>query len=186
MLEKLPAARTPESRRLDARIVGQLKSIADPYRIRQGRPGLFSGEDRESRTLAARVLGEWLGDDVYRIDLSSLVSKYIGETGKNLEQILASEETRNTVLLLDEADALFGRRGEADDAGNRDADRETNHLLERLEELDGLVILATNQRSSLDEALLRRCAWEVEFKPPGSSRRAPLRERIRRWLSSAK
>ena len=186
MLEKLPAARNSEARRLDARTVGQLKSIADPYRNRQGRTGLFSGEDRESKMLAARLLGEWLGCDVYRIDLSSLVSKYVGETEKNLERILAGEDTRDTVLLLDEADALFGRRSEAGDAGDRYANQETNHSLQRVEDFDGLVILSANLRGSLDDALLRRCAWEVEFPPPGSSRRASLWERIRRRLASAK
>ena len=185
MLDRLPAASRAEARRLDPRTVEQLKAIADPYRIRQGQTGLFSGRHREGKTLGARVLGEWLGYDVYLIDLSSLVSKYIGETEKNLERILASEETRDTVLFLDEADALFGRRDETKDIDERHAEQDTNHLLERIEDFSGIVILATNLRTDLDDALLRRCAWEVEFLPPDPRRPASLWERIRRWLGSS-
>jgi SpoVK/Ycf46/Vps4 family AAA+-type ATPase len=132
----------------------------------RGMVALFSGPSGTGKTLAAEVVAGDLGLDVFKLDLSSVVSKYIGETEKNLEEVFEAAEAGNLVLFFDEADALFGKRSEVKDARDRYANIEVSYLLQRLEAYDGLVILATNFERNLDEAFLRRIHTRIEFTVP--------------------
>jgi SpoVK/Ycf46/Vps4 family AAA+-type ATPase len=118
-----------------------------------------------------------LGLDLYKMDLSLLVSKYIGETEKNLARIFSEAETSNAILFFDEADALFGKRSEVRDSHDRYANIEVGYLLQRMEEYDGVVILATNFRKNMDEAFVRRIHFTVEFPFPN------VADRRRIWQS---
>lgn len=138
---------------------------------------LFSGPPGTGKTMASQVIANELGLDLYKIDLSSVVSKYIGETEKNLSKIFIEAERSNAILFFDEADALFGKRTEVKDAHDRYANIETSFLLQKMEEYEGMVILATNLRSNMDEAFTRRIRFIVEFPFPD----APLRAQI--WES---
>jgi hypothetical protein len=128
---------------------------------------LFAGPPGTGKTMAADVLAGQLGLDLYRIDLSTVVSKYIGETEKNLARIFAEARTSNAVLFFDEADALFGKRTQVHDAHDRYANIEISYLLQKMEEYEGLVILATNLRKNIDEAFVRRLHFMVDFPLPG-------------------
>jgi SpoVK/Ycf46/Vps4 family AAA+-type ATPase len=127
---------------------------------------LFSGPPGTGKTMAAEVIASELGLDLYKIDLSQVVSKYIGETEKNLDRIFAAAEDANAILFFDEADALFGKRSEVKDAHDRYANIEVGYLLQKMEEYEGIAILATNLRSHLDEAFVRRMQAIVEFPFP--------------------
>lgn len=131
-----------------------------------GVSALFSGESGTGKTLAAEVLAHELGLDLYRIDLSAVVSKYIGETEKNLRQVFDVAEEGGALLLFDEADALFGKRGEVKDSHDRYANMEVGYLLQRMEAYQGLAILTTNLKSALDRAFQRRLRFIVEFPFP--------------------
>jgi SpoVK/Ycf46/Vps4 family AAA+-type ATPase len=120
------------------------------------------------------VLANETALDLYRIDLSSVVSKYIGETEKNLRRVFDAAEAGGAILLFDEADALFGRRSEVRDSHDRYANVEISYLLQRMEEYRGLAILTTNMRSALDSAFLRRIRFIVEFAFPGAQERAAI------------
>src|SRR6266508_2988312 len=139
-----------------------------------GVTALFSGESGTGKTLAAEVLAHELGLDLYRIDLATTVSKYIGETEKNLRRVFAAAEASGAVLLFDEADALFGKRGEVKDAHDRYANLEVAYLLQRMESYRGLAILTTNLRSNVDRAFLRRLRFVVSFPFPTASQRAEI------------
>src|SRR6185437_7411183 len=139
-----------------------------------GISALFAGPSGTGKTLAAEVLANDLQLDLYRIDLSQVVSKYIGETEKNLRAVFDAAETSGAVLLFDEADALFGKRSEVRDSHDRYANIEVSYLLQRMESYRGLAILTTNRRSSLDTAFLRRIRFVIPFPFPD----AGLRERI--------
>lgn len=139
-----------------------------------GISALFSGQSGTGKTLAAEVLGEALGLDVYRIDLSSVVSKWIGETEKNLRRIFDAAEEGCAVLLFDEADALFGKRADVKDSHDRYANIEVSYLLQRLEAYRGLAILTTNLKSNIDDAFLRRIRFVVEFPFPGTDERRKI------------
>ncbi len=139
---------------------------------------LFSGPSGTGKTMAAGIMARNLELDLYRIDLSSVVSKYIGETEKNLSRIFAAAETANAILFFDEADALFGKRSDVKDAHDRYANIEVSYLLQRMEAYDGLAILATNFRQNLDHAFARRLQISIEFPFPQASDR----ERIWRQL----
>jgi SpoVK/Ycf46/Vps4 family AAA+-type ATPase len=128
---------------------------------------LFSGPGGTGKTLAALALARELGTDVLRIDLSSLVSKYLGETEKHLDAVFADAEQSGAVLLLDEADALLGKRSQVGDSNDRYANVEVSYLLERLEAFRGVAILTSNARSNIDEECSRRLRLVVEFPPPG-------------------
>lgn len=132
---------------------------------------LFSGPSGTGKTMAAEILAGSLGLDLYKIDLSSLVSKYIGETEKNLARVFAEAETANAILFFDEADALFGKRSEVRDAHDRYANIEISYLLQRMEAYEGLVILATNLSKNMDEAFIRRLHFVVEFPFPSAADR---------------
>jgi SpoVK/Ycf46/Vps4 family AAA+-type ATPase len=116
--------------------------------------------------MSASIIADGLGLDLYRVDLATVVSKYIGETEKNLDRIFATARGSNAVLLFDEADALFGKRSEVKDAHDRYANLEVAYLLQRMEDHDGPVILATNLPKNLDQAFTRRLHYVVEFPRP--------------------
>ncbi len=127
---------------------------------------LFSGPPGTGKTMAAEVIANALQMDLYRIDLAGVVSKYIGETEKNLSRIFREAEYSDAILFFDEADALFGKRSEVKDAHDRYANIEINYLLQQIENFEGVVVLATNVRQHLDEAFLRRMQVVVEFPMP--------------------
>jgi hypothetical protein len=143
-----------------------------------GISALFAGPSGTGKTLAAEVLANELELDLYRIDLSSVVSKYIGETEKNLRRLFDAAEESGAILLFDEADALFGRRSEVKDSHDRYANIEVSYLLQRMEAYRGLAILTTNARSALDPAFLRRLRFVVEFPFPDVDQRAEIWRRI--------
>lgn len=132
---------------------------------------LFFGPSGTGKTMAASILANELGLDLYKIDLSSVLSKYIGETEKHLNQIFLEAHTSNAILLFDEADALFGKRSEVKDAHDRYANVETAYLLQKMEEYEGIVILTTNFRKNLDDAFARRMHHAVEFPFPDAANR---------------
>jgi ATPase family associated with various cellular activities (AAA) len=127
---------------------------------------LFSGPSGTGKTMAAEIIASTLGLELYKIDLSVVVSKYIGDTEKNLSRIFTEAETSNAILFFDEADALFGKRSGVKDSHDRYANIEIGYLLQRMEEYDGVVILATNLRKNMDEAFVRRLQFTVEFPFP--------------------
>ena len=135
---------------------------------------LFAGPSGTGKTMAADVMASELALDLYKIDLATVVSKYIGETEKNLARIFAEAESSNAILFFDEADALFGRRSEVRDSHDRYANIEISYLLQRMEEYEGVVILATNLRKNMDEAFVRRIHFSVDFPFPSE----PDRRRI--------
>ena len=132
---------------------------------------LFSGPSGTGKTMAAEILAREVRLDLYKIDLSSIVSKYIGETEKNLNKIFREAETSNAILFFDEADALFGKRSEVKDAHDRYANIETAYLLQKMEEHEGTVILASNFRKNMDDAFLRRLHFTIEFQVPDEKSR---------------
>jgi ATPase family associated with various cellular activities (AAA) len=139
-----------------------------------GVSALFAGESGTGKTLAAEVLAHELGLDLYRIDLSAVVSKYIGETEKNLRQVFDAAEEGGTLLLFDEADSLFSKRSEVKDSRDRYANMEVGYLLQRMEAYQGLAILTTNLKSSLDRAFQRRLRFVVEFPFPDAAQREAI------------
>jgi SpoVK/Ycf46/Vps4 family AAA+-type ATPase len=139
---------------------------------------LFAGPPGTGKTMAADVLAHALGLDLYKIDLSTVVSKYIGETEKNLARIFAEAMTSNAILFFDEADALFGKRTQVRDAHDRYANVEISYLLQKMEEYEGVVVLATNLRKNMDEAFVRRLHVTVEFPVPGMADRRRIWEQI--------
>jgi hypothetical protein len=143
-----------------------------------GISALFSGSSGTGKTLAAEVLARELRLDLYRIDLSSVVSKYIGETEKNLRRVFDAAEYGGAILLFDEADALFGKRSEVKDARDRYANIEVSYLLQRMESYPGLAILTTNLKSAIDPAFLRRIRFVTQFPFPDAAQRAEIWRRI--------
>lgn len=127
---------------------------------------VFAGPSGTGKTMSAEIIAKELSMDLYKIDLSSMVSKYIGETEKNLEKIFNEAGDSSAILFFDEADSLFGKRSEVKDAHDRYANIETSYLLQKMEEYDGIVVLATNLRKNLDEAFVRRMHFMIEFPFP--------------------
>jgi len=140
-------------------------------RIKPGFRALFYGPPGTGKTLTASLLGKYTGKDVFRIDLSRVVSKYIGETEKNLSSLFDKAEDKNWILFFDEADALFGKRTDIRDAHDKYANQEVAYLLQKIENYNGLVILATNQRGNIDEAFVRRFQTIIHFPMPGATER---------------
>ena len=143
-----------------------------------GVSALFEGASGTGKTMAAEVLARELRLDLYRIDLSQVVSKYIGETEKNLRRVFDAAETGGVILLFDEADALFGKRSEVRDSHDRYANIEVSYLLQRMEAYRGLAILTTNQPEALDDAFMRRLRFVVRFSFPDHAERAEIWRRI--------
>ena len=139
---------------------------------------LFSGPSGSGKTMAAEVISSELQLDAYRIDLSGVVSKYIGETEKNLDRIFAAAENANAILFFDEADALFGKRSEVRDSHDRYANIEISYLLQKMEEYDGIAILATNLRQNLDDSFVRRLTFSLHFPFPDEDARRRIWQRI--------
>jgi AAA+ superfamily predicted ATPase len=144
----------------------------------KGTTALFAGPSGTGKTMAAEVIAGELGLDLFKIDLSTVVSKYIGETEKNLERIFEEAQTSNAILFFDEADALFGKRSEVRDSHDRYANIEVSYLLQKMEAYEGLAILATNMRHHLDEAFIRRLAFTVHFPFPGEASRRRIWEGV--------
>jgi SpoVK/Ycf46/Vps4 family AAA+-type ATPase len=154
--------------------VNEVWGFAAKGRRGLGVSALFAGESGTGKTLAAEVLAHELRVDLYRIDLSAVVSKYIGETEKNLRQVFDVAEEGGALLLFDEADALFGKRTDAKDHRDRYANMEVGYLLQRMEAYQGLAILTTNLKSSLDRAFQRRLRFVVEFPFPDLAQREAI------------
>ncbi len=148
------------------------------HRLRPGFTSLFHGPPGTGKTLSACLLGKHCGCDVYKVDLSMIVSKYIGETEKNLARVFDLAEHKRWILFFDEADALFGKRTRVDDSHDRFANQEISYLLQRIEDFDGVVILASNFKANIDDAFLRRFQSVVHFPIPRPA------ERLRIWRES--
>ncbi len=143
-----------------------------------GISALFAGASGTGKTTAAEVIAQDLNLDLYRIDLSAVVSKYIGETEKNLRRIFDAAEGGGAILLFDEADALFGKRSDVSDSKDRYANMEVSYLLQRMESYRGLAILTTNLKNSMDQAFLRRLRFVVQFPFPDVKQRTEIWRRI--------
>jgi SpoVK/Ycf46/Vps4 family AAA+-type ATPase len=175
-------------------VLSQLKEIASQVSCRpcvydrwgfgeklsrgRGISALFAGSSGTGKTMAAEVLANHLRLDLYRVDLSGVVSKYIGETEKNLRAVFDSAEKSGAILFFDEADALFGRRSEVKDSHDRYANIEVSYLLQRMEDYRGLAILATNKKNALDQAFLRRLRFLVDFPFPDMESRRRIWQRV--------
>jgi hypothetical protein len=182
---RIRPSRTWDDLILDEQRTGQLRQIAlrgrhrdtvygtwaFPARPSTGTVALFAGPSGTGKTLAAEIIAADLGVDLYKIDLANLVSKYIGETEKNLGRLFDAAEASNVALLLDEADALLGKRSDVSDAHDRYANIEVAYLLQRLERYEGVAILATNLAKNIDPAFIRRLHVLVEFPLPGPAER---------------
>ena len=164
--------------------VAQRNRVYEDWGFRQqmnrglGINALFAGESGTGKTMAAEVIANALELDLYRIDLSSVVSKYIGETEKNLRKLFDTAEDSGAILFFDEADALFGKRSEVKDSHDRYANIEINYLLQRMESYRGLAILATNTKGSLDKAFMRRLRFIVDFPFPGAQQRKEIWQKV--------
>lgn len=156
------------------------KTLDDEVLKRKLKPGyraMFYGPSGTGKTLTASLLGKQFGKEVYRIDLSQIVSKYIGETEKNLEKIFQKAENKDWILFFDEADALFGKRTNVQNAHDRYANQEVSYLLQRVEDYPGLMILASNFKNNIDDAFMRRLNSIIQFPPPSVSERLILWEK---------
>ncbi|MEM1167746.1 MAG: ATP-binding protein [Cyanobacteria bacterium P01_H01_bin.35] len=152
--------------------------FADKLSLGKGLNVLFCGTPGTGKTMAAEIIAHNLQLDLYKIDLSQIVSKYIGETEKNLNRIFTAATNSNAILLFDEADALFGKRTEIQDARDRYANIEVSYLLQKMEEYEGITILTTNLRSNMDEAFERRLRFIIEFSLPDAKHRLLIWQKI--------
>jgi len=179
----LPVSETSLLRQI-AEQVAQRTTVYEKWGFSQkmsrglGISALFAGDSGTGKTMAAEVIATHLRLDLYRIDLSAVVSKYIGETEKNLRRLFDAAENGGAILFFDEADALFGKRSEVKDSHDRYANIEINYLLQRMESYRGLAILATNMKSALDQAFLRRLRFVVNFPFPGAAERKAIWQRV--------
>ena len=175
----LPPAEMVLLRRITEQVAARARVYDDwGFRERMNRgmgiSALFAGESGTGKTMAAEVIANALHLDLFRIDLSAVVSKYIGETEKNLRQLFDAAEKGGAILFFDEADALFGKRSEVRDSHDRYANIEINYLLQRMEGYSGLAILATNMKSALDVAFMRRLRFVVDFHFPDPAERREM------------
>lgn len=157
------------------------KLISDENLGRKVKPGyrvLFYGPSGTGKTLTASLLGKQFDRDVYRIDLSQIVSKYIGETEKNLESVFRKAESKKWMLFFDEADALFGKRTQVQSSHDKYANQEISYLLQRVEDYPGLLILASNYKSNIDEAFIRRFHSLIHFPMPNAAERLQLWQKV--------
>jgi hypothetical protein len=148
--------------------------------------GLFNGSPGTGKTMAAQVIAAALQLDLFRIDLSNVVSKYIGESSKNIERILARAKNMNVVLLFDEADSLFGKRTDIKDAHDRYANTDTNYLLQAIESYPGIVILSSNKKSNIDSGFTRRLRYVLEFAKPDAAQRLIIWKKIIEEMTDSK
>lgn len=147
-------------------------------KLKKGYRVLFYGAPGTGKTLTAKLLGKKFNRDVYRVDLSTVVSKYIGETEKNLSKLFDAAEHKDWILFFDEADSLFGKRTQVNDAHDKYANQGTSYLLQRIEDYDGLVILSTNLKGNIDSAFKRRIQTSIEFNKPNKEQRLLLWNKI--------
>ncbi|WP_421863052.1 ATP-binding protein [Motiliproteus sp.] len=189
---KISTKRRWEQLILPQLVLAQLQEIADWVKYRDvlmddwqmedrltpGYTALFHGSPGTGKTLSASLLGHYCGRDTYKIDLSLMVSKYIGETEKNLARIFDTAENKEWILFFDEADALFGKRTQVDDSRDRYANQEVSYLLQRIEDFHGVVILASNLKTNIDDAFIRRFQNLISFPMPAAS------ERLKIWRQS--
>ena len=168
-------------------MLGRMRTLSRVYRglgfeqrlsLGRGLVALFTGPSGTGKTHAATVLASIVGKDLYKVDVAQVVSKFVGETEKNLNRVFADAQDANAVLFFDEADALFGKRGDVQQGQDRWANMEVNFLLQRVEEYTGTVILATNFRQNIDEAFLRRVQVLLEFPKPDSTARFGILKRM--------
>ncbi len=143
-------------------------------KIKKGYRVLFYGPPGTGKTLTASLLGSQFNKDVYRIDLSQVVSKYIGETEKNMEKVFSQAENKDWILFFDEADALFGKRSNVSSAHDKYANQEVSYLLQRVEDYAGLIILASNFKNNIDQAFIRRFNGIVHFPMPDAEERLSI------------
>jgi hypothetical protein len=146
-------------------------------KLRPGMRALFHGPPGTGKTMTSCLLGKLTGRDVYRIDLSMVISKYIGETEENLGKVFNQAENKNWILFFDEADALFGTRIQTESSNDMFANQQVSYLLQRIEDFDGVVILSSNMKSNIDKAFIRRFETMVHFGMPG------VEERHKLWLN---
>ncbi len=179
----LPREILEQLRELCARVAEKRRVLRDwgfgrKLSLGKGTSALFAGPSGTGKTMAAEIIAHELELELYKIDLSGIVSKYIGETEKNLDRIFTTAETANAILFFDEADALFGKRSEVRDSHDRYANIEISYLLQKMEQYEGIAILATNLRRNLDEAFLRRLQMVIEFPFPGEGQRRQIWEQL--------
>jgi SpoVK/Ycf46/Vps4 family AAA+-type ATPase len=172
----LPADSLAQLEEICRRVTAGPRVLADwgfarKLSLGRGVSALFAGPSGTGKTMAAEILAAELGLDLYRIDLAGVVSKYIGETEKNLDRVFAAAEDAGAILFFDEADALFGKRSEVRDSHDRYANIEISYLLQKMEDYEGIAILATNLRQNLDDAFVRRLAFTVHFPFPDEASR---------------
>ena len=163
MVQQIKPTATWENLTFPKSMLTELRNICSKFTLSRGLAILFTGPNGTGKTMAAEAIAHDLRLNLYRIDLSAVVSKYIGETEKNLSQVFAEAEDSNAIIFFDEADVLFGKRGEAKDSHDRYANIEINYLLRRMEAYRGLVILAINNKDAMDAAVLRRIHSVVVF-----------------------
>jgi adenylate kinase family enzyme len=175
----------PSQRRHLQELADQARLRADVYEawgfgrlfpIGRGLTALFCGPSGTGKTMAAQVIANHLGLELYRVDLAGVINKYVGETEKHLRQVFDACERANILLFFDEADALFGQRTQVKDAHDRYANIEVDYLLQRMEQFDGIAILATNRKNDIDKAFLRRLRFVIDFVHPGPEERKRLWE----------
>jgi hypothetical protein len=190
--ERIETALDWEDLVLDADTLGRIREIETWIRhndmllgdwgmARHVKPGyrvLFHGPPGTGKTLTATVLGKHAGRDVFRVDLSRVISKYIGETEQNLARLFDKAENKDWILFFDEADAIFGKRTDIRDAHDKYANQEVAYMLQRIEAYSGLVILASNQRGNIDDAFVRRLQNVVQFPIPGARERQAIWRRV--------
>jgi len=165
-LKKAPSGKADSAFRLKGAKVKNVAEVARHFKSSKTRSGmiaLFAGPAGSGKKRAAQALAAEIGMDISRIDLSTVISKYIGETEKNLDRVFETARAREEILLLEEADALLGKRTEISDAHDRYVNSDVNYLLQRIERYPGLVILATNDKNKIDETLLSRVQFELAF-----------------------
>ena len=179
----LPENLLQQLREICQRVVHRSRVLGDwgfgrKLSLGKGINALFAGPSGTGKTMATEILAHELGIDLYKIDLSGVVSKYIGETEKNLDRVFEAAEDANAILFFDEADSLFGKRSEVRDSHDRYANIEISYLLQKMEEYEGLAILATNLKANLDESFTRRLAFTVHFPFPDHASRRLIWEKI--------
>lgn len=181
-LQRIPSEHTWDDLSVSGNILDELKRLVVKIQSAKGGAALFTGSSGTGKTMSAEVVAGALDYDLYRIDLASVVSKYIGETEKNLSGVFEYSKTLDAILFFDEADALFGKRSSVKDAHDRYANLDTSYFLQRIEDYNGIVILTGNLRADFDEAFLRRMDWSIEFTPPEPEPLQPWWRRLLRWL----
>lgn len=175
--------RIMDNLKLTSSTLEQLKLFQERIAAKgKGVRALFTGPRETGNTIAASSVSRNTGLDLHRIDLSLLVSKYIGETEKNLNRVFDEADESSTILIFDEADALFGKRTDVNDAHDRYANLETSYLLERLEQYEGIVILSSNSKDQIDEVFLRLIDAVVEIKTYAEP--LSLCQRVRYWFAA--